>query len=260
MSETRGRILLSYLGTGFYGWQKQPHSSPTIQEELEKTLSKLFNEPIQVVGSGRTDAGVHAYGQVAHFTATKNFSQFKNLRRSMNSLLPETINIRELYEAPLEFHALGSVEEKTYIYKILQTKNRSPFLYDRALWRPATLDLGLLNDYSSLLIGEQDFASFQSQGTEVATTVREIFKAEWAQTRESAVEFKITGSGFLKQMVRNIVGTLLELHDEKASPERLREILSSRNRQNAGPSAPAHGLYLHHVVYPKELDNKCRKL
>lgn len=263
MSESRGRILFSYLGTGYYGWQKQPHSSPTVQEELEKTLSKLFNSKISVVASGRTDAGVHAYGQVAHFTAPKNFSHFKNLKKSLNSLLPNTIVVRDVYEAPEDFHALASVVEKTYVYKILQTKNPSPFLHDRALWRPQTLDLSLLNKLSSVLEGEQDFASFQSQGTEVATTVRKIFAAKWSQPRENLAEFRITGSGFLKQMVRNIVGTLIDLHDEKdlKNPEaELKRILAAKSRQAAGSTAPAHGLYLHHVVYPKELDNRCRKL
>lgn len=257
---TRGRLLLSYLGTGYYGWQKQSHASPTIQGELEKTLSKLFDNEITIVGSGRTDAGVHAYGQVAHFNSPKKFSHFKDLKRSLNSLLPNSITVRAVYEAPKDFHALASVEQKTYIYKILNIKNRSPFLFDRALWRPAGLDLRVLNDLTSIIIGEHDFASFQTQGTEVATTVRRILAAEWSQPRENLIEFKITGTGFLKQMVRNIVGTLIDLHDSKGSKDELIEILASKNRQNAGTTAPAHGLYLHHVVYPKELDNKCRKL
>ena len=268
MSEkTRGRLLLSYLGTNYYGWQRQPHSTPTIQEEIEKTLSKLFDSPISIVGSGRTDAGVHAYGQVAHFNAPKKFSHFKNLKKSLNSLLPNSIVVREVYEAPSDFHALASVVEKTYIYKILHTKNPSPFLSDRALWRPQKLDLALLNELSSLLIGEHDFASFQSAGTDVATTVRNIYAAKWTQPRESLIEFRITGSGFLKQMVRNIVGTLFDIHDESqdqkdpsGSKQQLKKILATKSRQAAGSTAPAHGLYLHHVVYPKELDNRCRKL
>ena len=261
--QSRGRILLSYVGTGYYGWQKQPHSTPTIQEELEKTLSKLFDSKISTVASGRTDAGVHAYGQVAHFNAPKQLSHFKNLKKSLNSLLPDTIVVRDVFEAPEDFHALASVVEKTYIYKVLRSKNPSPFLHDRALWRPEDLDLDLLNKLSAVLKGEHDFASFQSQGTEVATTVRKIFAAQWSQPRENLVEFRITGSGFLKQMVRNIVGTMLDLHDEgnTHSPEsELNKILAAKSRQAAGSTAAAHGLYLHHVVYPKELDNRCRKL
>lgn len=263
MSQTRGRILFSYVGTGYYGWQKQPHSSPTIQEELEKTLSKLFDAKISVVASGRTDAGVHAYGQVAHFNAPKRFSHFKNLKKSLNSLLPNTIVVRDIFEAPEDFHARASVKEKTYIYKVLRSKNPSPFLHDRALWYPQYLNLDLLNELSKVLIGEHDFASFQSQGTDVATTVRKIFAAKWTQPSENLVEFRITGSGFLKQMVRNIVGTLLDLHDEKDLTNhaaKLAEILAAKSRQAAGSTAVAHGLYLHHVVYPKELDNRCRKL
>ena len=261
--QARGRLLLSYLGTGYRGWQKQPQGVPTIQEELEKTLSKLFDSEVTIVGSGRTDAGVHAYGQVAHFNAPKPFSHFKDLKKSLNSLLPNNIVVRQIYEAPPNFHALASVVEKTYIYKILQSKNPSPFQYDRALWRPKKLNLHLLNELSSVLLGEHDFASFQSAGTEVATTVRNIYAAKWTQPRESLVEFRITGDGFLKQMVRNIVGTLLDLHDSgnsTALKEELAKILDRKTRQAAGSTAAAHGLYLHHVVYPKELDKKCRKL
>lgn len=261
--QTRGRLLLSYHGTGYHGWQKQPHATPTIQETVEKTLSRLFDSPIIIVGSGRTDAGVHAYGQVAHFKAPKKFDHFKNLKRSLNSLLPPTIVVRDVFEAPQDFHALASVEQKTYVYKILHSKNPSPFLHDRALWRPKPLDLKLLNDLSSILIGEHDFASFQSQGTDVATTTRCIFSALWSQPAENLIEFRISGDGFLKQMVRNIVGTLMDLHDEStpaASKKELKEILAAKSRRAAGSTAAAHGLYLHHVVYPKELDNRCRKL
>ncbi len=259
---TRGRILFSYVGTGYYGWQKQPNVL-TIQEELEKTLSKLFDAKVPLMASGRTDAGVHAYGQVAHFNAPKQFSRFKNLKKSLNSLLPPTIVVRDVYEAPEDFHAMISVVQKTYVYKILRTKTPSAFLHDRALWRPQDLNLDLLNQISAVLIGEHDFASFQTQGTDVATTVRKIFAVKWVQPRENLVEFRITGSGFLKQMVRNIVGTLLDLHDEKGLTnhvEEMTKILAAKSRQAAGSTAPAHGLYLHHVVYPKELDNRCRKL
>lgn len=255
----RVRLLIKYDGTDFEGWQRQPEGKATIQAELEKALSFVMNEKITVIGSGRTDAGVHAEAQNAHFKCTNN-PEDRNLAMAVNSRLPDSIAIQKAWIAPDDFHAQMSATSKTYLYRIYNSPIRDPLTYRYHTWFKKPLDLQKLNAYSEILIGEKDFKSFQSSGTEVRTTVREITEARWTQISEKELEFRISGTGFLKQMVRNIVGTLIHLENKGQSPEELESILQAKDRQKAWGTAPAQGLILHEVCYPSDLDNRCREI
>lgn len=252
------KMLLSYEGTDFGGWQRQTTEKPTIQGCLEKALSRLFDQPVHVIGAGRTDAGVHAVGQVAHFEAPKDPTKFK-LHHALQSLTPPSIVIRKLWLAPEDFHSLASAEEKIYKYFILNRKIPSALRRHHFTWISRPLDIDYLNEAAQYLVKTQDFKSFQSSGSDPKTTVRTVTRAQWTQKNGGLLEFSITGSGFLKQMVRNIVGTMLDLSYMGAPTSDMQRILDSLDRQKAKTTAPPEGLYLYHVKYSKELDNRCRQ-
>lgn len=255
------KLLISYDGTDYQGWQRQSAGASTVQGALETVLTQVYSEPIKIVGSGRTDAGTHAVGQVAHFDAPKIFNKEERLVRAVNSLLPDSIVVKDAWHAPDDFHALFSARRKTYIYRIWNHPIRSALWRNRALWVPQPLNLELLNQYSRGILGEKDFKSFQTAGTPVKTTVRRISRCEWTALKGGPLlEFRITGSGFLKQMVRNLVGTQLYLERHQSELSRLYDIFDAHDRQAAKATAAAHGLYLYRVEYPQALDNKCRKL
>lgn len=253
------KMLVSYDGTDFAGWQRQKSHQPTIQGSLEGALARIFNQPISLCGSGRTDAGVHARAQVAHFWAPKEIGGEK-LLYALNSLTPKGVAIQGLWRAPDHFHAMVSARKKAYIYEIYNSQTPSALRERFSLWLRDDFDLELLNRYSQILLGRQDFKSFQTNGSGVQDTVREIFEARWERLENNRLTFRITGDGFLRQMVRNIVGTLIELHRKRAEPSILVEILQSLDRRVAGTTALPQGLCLHSVSYPTELDNQCRKL
>ena len=253
------KMLISYDGTDFGGWQRQKVGKPTIQGSLENGLTRVFDQPTAVCGSGRTDAGVHARAQVAHFWASKEV-EGKKLLYALNSLTPRGMAVHDLWEAPDGFHAMASAERKTYTYEIHNAPTPSALRERFSVWLRGEYDLELLNSYSRILLGRQDFKSFQNSGGEAQDTVREIFEARWERLTEGRLVFRITGSGFLRQMVRNIVGTVIELHDRRADPSVLRDILRSLDRRAAGTTALPQGLYLDSVSYPPELDSQCRRL
>lgn len=257
----RYRVHISYDGTDFLGWQKQPEGR-TVQNALEDALRLLFKIEIPTMGSGRTDAGVHALDQVAHFDYDGDMSRF-DLVRGLNRFLPPSIVIRKAYSCPDEFHCLRSSESKTYIYRLLDSETPDPLKIRYSHWVRTPLDLDYLNALTQPLLGEHDFQAFQTQGTEIKHTVRDIYEAQWfrSETSPDEVIFTITGNGFLKQMVRNITGTLLDgFWEKRHTPESIEAILSTKNRQKAGSTAPARGLTLFKVNYPEALDNKCLKL
>ncbi len=253
------RLHLSYDGTDFHGWQKQP-GAPTVQGTLESALAQMYQEPIRVIGSGRTDAGTHAVQQVVHFEAPKTLKQEERLVRALNSMLPETMVVRGAWLAPADFHALYSAHRKTYVYRIWNGPTRSALWNKRALYVPHELNLDFLNSLAAELIGHKDFKSFQTTGTPVKTTVRTVDHCRFVKRSGHLIEFSIRGSGFLKQMVRNLVGTLLHLERNKGDLNQLRAIFAAKNRQAAKTTAPAHGLYLYRVYYPPALDKKCLKI
>ncbi|MGE4130282.1 MAG: tRNA pseudouridine(38-40) synthase TruA [Bdellovibrionales bacterium] len=252
------KLLLSYDGSPYEGWQRQPGKT-TVQGEIEAALSQIYNEPITIVGSGRTDAGTHAVGQVAHFTPPKKGPEVR-LQRALNSMLPDTIAVKGVWETPPDFHSRKSARAKTYCYKIWNHPVKSALWHHRALHVPKPLDRATLARLAEEIVGERDFKSFQSTGTDVKTTVRRIFSCQWRERSPHLLEFEITGNGFLKQMVRNLVGTMLHLTRNQMEVADLRAIFAAHDRQAAKATVAAHGLYLVRVQYPSDLDNRCRKL
>lgn len=264
MSNTKIRLLVSYDGTDYCGWQRQKahkHASPkpSIQETLEKALSRIFNEPIDISGSGRTDSGVHAMGQVCHFETSRTKLP-GDLCWALKSFLPASIAVKEAMTAPEEFHATLSATHKTYKYWVWNAERSSALLARYSYWIRNPLDLDYLNEQAGFLVGEKDFKSFQSVGTEVAHTMREIYSAKWTRRKNSIIQFEITGSGFLKQMVRNLVGTQLDLCLKGRPVGQIEQILEYKDRTKAGPAAPPQGLFLSRVYYPSDLDNRCRQI
>ncbi len=254
----RVRLDLAFDGALFMGSQKQAEGTYTVQGVLQEKLSQIFREKIHVQLSGRTDRGVHALHQVAHFDCSTDPKRIK-LRAALQGLLPKFLVIKQTYLAPKDFHALRSTTEKTYKYLIRNAPTPSAQLWNKSVWVRNKLNIEYLNKTSSYLIGEHDFKSFQNTGTDLKTTVRKIHRAEWVLRKPGWVEFYISGNGFLKQMVRNIVGTALALEKSGQPSEMMKEILQARDRQKALKTAPSEGLYLVEVLYPQTLDNKCLK-
>jgi len=241
------KLTIEYDGTNYLGWQVQP-KGPTIQRVLEETLKKITGEEVRLIGSGRTDAGVHAFGQVAHFKTHSKIS-LHSMARALNSLLPPDIVIRRVREVDENFHARKSCKSKIYEYRILNRNLRSAF-YNKYAWHiPQKLNLKEMKEATRYLIGEHDFSSFRSVGTPTQTATRKVIRAEWKKGRDGLLYFEIEANGFLKQMVRAMVGTLVEVGRGRLSPEEFQEILQSKDRRKAGPTAPAHGLLLKEVKY-----------
>lgn len=257
------KLSVSYDGTDFCGWQKQKAhkhgpEKPSLQETIEKALSKILNEPISLSASGRTDAGVHAVAQIAHFETAKALP--KDLCWALKYMLPSSIAVRQAWIAPQSFHSTLSAEKKTYRYWIWNAPRSTALLGRYSHWVRSPLDLDYLNQQAEYLTKKQDFKSFQSVGTTVQTTIREVYQAHWSRRKGNLVQFEITGSGFLKQMVRNIVGTQLDLYIKSQPIEKIDEILKSLDRRRAGSAAPPQGLFLYRVYYPSDLDIKCRQI
>lgn len=241
------RLLVEYDGTSYQGWQIQAQGQ-TIQGVIQERLTRILGEPVHLVGSGRTDAGVHALGQVAHFT-TRNVLDLGSLHRALNSLLPEDILVLKVEEVDEAFHARKSAKSKVYEYRILNRPLRSVFCRSYAWHIPYPLNWEEIRRATEKLLGRHDFSSFRSTGTPTKNAIREVFRAEWAEGRDGLMRFEIEADGFLKQMVRAIVGTLVEVGRGKIDAEGFQRIIDSRDRRLAGPTAPAHGLFLKEVKY-----------
>ncbi len=241
------RLILEYDGTQYLGWQRQPQG-PTIQEVLEETLKKIIGEEIRVTGSGRTDSGVHALGQVANFKTDSRLTP-EEFQKSLNSLLPKDIVVKESSQVDLDFHSQFSARSKVYIYKILNRPYPSALERNRCWFMPFLLNLPAMREASLTLLGEHDFRSFVLSDRNVKTTVRRVLGVVLDKKSEGMVEFEIEATGFLKAMVRSIVGTLVEVGRGKITPEDFKAILGSKNRTRAGPTAPARGLFLKEVKY-----------
>lgn len=259
----RIKFTVAYDGTDFCGWQRQNHERrPSVCQTIQTGLEKIFDHKIKLFASGRTDAGVHALNQVCHFDTIRSEERLKgfDLSRAMKPQLPSTIVIKKAWIAPDDFHSTLSPDKKTYRYLIYNASQQSAFMGRYSDWIRKPIDLDFLNLCSKFLLGNQDFKSFQSVGSDVSHTVRNIEKACWAWRKDHIAQFTITGSGFLKQMVRNIVGTQLFLEKKGLPAEKMKEIIEFRDRKWAGPPAPPQGLFLMRVYYPLDLDNKCREL
>jgi tRNA pseudouridine38-40 synthase len=259
----RIRFLVSYDGTDFCGWQKQNHMpNKSVQQTLEEVLTGIFQEKITLFASGRTDAGVHAVGQVCHFDTERPVERLQNwdLAWAMKSRLPRSISVKKVWLAPPDFHATLSAERKTYRYLIYNKMRAGAFLTRYADWARHPISIQHLQESAKFLLGKQDFKSFQSVGSPVTHTVREIYQADWQWRKSDLLQFTITGNGFMKQMVRNIVGTQMMLEKKGLAPETLRDIIAVQDRKQAGPAAPPEGLFLMRVYYPQELDIRCREI
>ncbi|MEK6628089.1 MAG: tRNA pseudouridine(38-40) synthase TruA [Bdellovibrionota bacterium] len=259
----RIKFTVAYDGTDFCGWQRQNHGpKPSVCQTIQTGLEKIFDQKISLFASGRTDAGVHALNQVCHFDTNRPEERLKgfDLSRAMKTQLPSSIVVKKAWMAPEDFHSTLSPDKKTYRYLIYNADQQSAFLNRYTEWIRKPLDLEFLNSCSKYLLGNQDFKSFQSVGSDVSHTVRTIEKAEWSWRKDNIAQFTITGSGFLKQMVRNIVGTQLLFEKKGIAALKMKEIIELRDRKAAGPPAPAQGLFLIRVYYPLDLDNRCREL
>jgi tRNA pseudouridine38-40 synthase len=249
----RIRIDLAYDGTDFHGWQVQP-GLPTIQGTLESVISGIEGRPVPVEGSGRTDAGVHALSQVAAFRV-ENPIPLDNLRRAMNRLLPRDIRILRVEEAAPDFHPRFQAKAKTYEYRIFRGEICSPFERRYVYHHPYPLQVDAMIDAAPLLEGEHDFTAFAASDERDeagASKVRTVFCSRLTQESDRLI-YRVTGSGFLKHMVRNIVGVLLEVGKGNADREGVLARLKPGCGIAAGPAAPARGLFLVSVEYEGKL-------
>jgi tRNA pseudouridine38-40 synthase len=251
------KLLIEYEGTRYQGWQTQKKGL-TVQSTVEGCIEKLTGEKCALIGAGRTDAGVHALGQVAAFK-TSSALDTVTIKRALNALLPPDIRIREASEADDSFHPRYGSTEKTYFYLIANTVLTSPFL-ERYVWPvPQELDIASMASAANIFVGRHDFRAFMGAGSSVKGSVREVRELSveelngigflGASIEGRFIKIKARGDGFLRHMVRNMAGTLVEVAKGKIKPEAIKEILASGDRSNAGPTAPAKGLFLEKVLY-----------
>lgn len=242
----RVKLTIAYDGTNYCGWQIQPNGI-TIEEVLNKALKKLTGEDIAVIGASRTDSGVHAMGNVAVFD-TETTIPAEKIAMALNQRLPEDVVIRKSEEVPLDFHPRYCDCSKTYEYHIINTQIPVPTKRLTNYFVSYVLDLEKMRQAASYLIGEHDFVSFCNVRTDVENTVRTITALDVLQDGEEII-IRITGNGFLYNMVRIIVGTLIRVGRGFYEPEKVKEILEAKDRKAAGVTAPAHGLMLMQIQY-----------
>lgn len=242
----RVKLVVAYDGTNYHGWQVQDNGI-TIEEVLNRTISELVQEDIKVIGASRTDAGVHACGNVAVFDTESRIPGDK-FSFALNQRLPEDIRIQESCEVDADFHPRYADTVKTYEYNILNRRFELPSkrLYAAFCYYP--MDIERMNQAAAYLVGEHDFKSFCSAGAQVQTTVRTIYAVNVTKD-DDMVHIRITGNGFLYNMVRIIAGTLMQVGTGLMEPEQVKEILEARDRSKAGPTAVAKGLTLVEIQY-----------
>ena len=241
------RLVVEYDGSHLHGWQRQ-NGQPTVQQHLEEALAQLLQHEAPVAGASRTDAGVHARGQVASFR-TEEAIPLHGIRRGLNSLLPESIAIRDAAEVPEDFHPRFSATGKHYRYTILARADRSPRWRDRAWHHPETLNVHAMHDASRALLGEHDFAAFRAAGCTAKTTMRRVESIAITRLHPDLIEVDVRGNAFLRNMVRILVGTLAEVGTGRRPIAQVAEILASKDRTKAGKTAPPQGLELIAVRY-----------
>ncbi len=251
-SEEKNRIalLLQYDGTGFNGWQVQKKGR-TVQGEVEKALEILLKEKIRVVAAGRTDTGVHALGQVIHFDSFAGI-ELRKLCISLNGILEKDISVKNAYFVPPAFHARFGASRREYIYVIYNHPLRSPFIMRKAMWVSYKLDLDYLKNISKYFLGEKDFASFCKKISADENTVRRIDEFDIFKYEEF-IFFRIKGTAFLHNMIRIIIGTMLDIYSSNMDPSSVIGILEKKDRIAGGKTAPAYGLYLNRIFYHPSL-------
>lgn len=247
MAKRRIRLTVAYDGTNYHGWQLQ-NNGITIESELNRCLSGLFGEEIAVIGASRTDAGVHALGNVAVFD-TESRMPAEKVSYALNQRLPEDIRIQKSEEVPADWHPRRCSSRKTYEYRIYRGQFPMPLkrLYSYFTYRP--LDVEKMRQAAGYLEGEHDFKSFCQSGAQAESTVRTIYSVK-LEDQGAELVIRVCGSGFLYNMVRIIAGTLMEVGQGKQTPESVAAALEARNRSAAGPTAPANGLTLVQYEFP----------
>jgi tRNA pseudouridine38-40 synthase len=244
------KLIIEYDGSGFHGWQRQK-SDRSVQETIEKALAVMTRERVPLIGSGRTDAGVHALGQVASFT-TRARLDAEALRNGLNSLLPDDVVIRDCHLAAAEFHARFGAVAKHYRYHILN-RPIPPAIGRHFVWHiRKSLDIPAMRTAADGLLGTHDFKAFEGAGSPRSHTVRTVSISAVKQTGDGSLTYDIAANGFLRFMVRNIVGTLVAVGLGKTPAEQVPDILQSRDRSRAGATAPPQGLFLMDVSYPQD--------
>ncbi|HVG09230.1 MAG TPA: tRNA pseudouridine(38-40) synthase TruA [Thermoanaerobaculia bacterium] len=243
----RARLTISYRGERYAGWQRQDNAL-TVQEIVEEALAKLVDSPIRVTGASRTDAGVHARGQVAHLDLPRPLPH-RALVHGVNRHLPGDVRVMAAGLVDEDFHARKSAVGKEYSYRLSRAEVLSPLDAPFAVQVPAKIDLIRMQSAASFLPGRHDFSAFALAGGSHGQPFRRVFAAGWLEQGDE-LRFTITGDGFLRGMVRALVGTLIEVGLGRRDPEELADLLSGRPRSAAGPTAPAHGLILETVSYP----------
>jgi tRNA pseudouridine38-40 synthase len=239
------RLDLEYDGSGFRGWAKQP-GLRTVQGELEAALEAILRAPVQLTVAGRTDAGVHARGQVASFGTEAELPA--DLARALNSVGPDDVAVIRAEEVEAGFDARGDAKTRTYLYRALTRRTPSPFEQERALWWPHRLNRDALDACATALPGTHDFTAFTPTQTDHVRFERDILAARWQQEGD-ILSFHITADAFMRNMVRVLVGTMLEASGGRRTPKSFIELLSGAPRSEAGDTAPPHGLYLESVSY-----------
>jgi tRNA pseudouridine38-40 synthase len=238
------KLILSYDGTDFHGWQRQPKKR-TVQGTLEDSLTQITQKKINITGAGRTDAGVHAQAQVANFKASLSLED-DELFRALNSLLPQDVRVTSLERTDLDFHARKMAKSKIYQYRIVNSTNISPFIMRYVLHWPSSLKVQSMRDAAPLFIREADFTSFSSN--RLLDPVRKVTRSE-LHKKGNEIIYTVEANGFLRYMVRTMAGTLLEVGKGKLLPEQIEALFRKKERSLASPTAPAKGLCLITVNY-----------
>lgn len=240
------KLIIEYDGTNYNGWQTQKNKT-TIQETIEEALKKVMNEDIELIGASRTDSGVHAAGQVANFKTSSSIKT-ERIPMALNSMLPKDIAIKHAEEVRDDFHARFNSKGKLYKYAILNDNTPSPLNRNYSYFYPNKLDINAMNEACKYFIGEHDFSAFKATGGSAKTSIRTIYECKFVK-EDNILEFYISGDGFLYNMVRIIVGTLIEVGSYKIMPRDIIKIIESKDRKKSGKTVPAHGLCLMEIYY-----------
>jgi tRNA pseudouridine38-40 synthase len=241
------KLILEYDGTAYNGWQRQA-GAPTVQAEIERALGRMTRSTVTVIGAGRTDAGVHALGQVTNFRCETRLEP-EEILKGLNSLLPRDIAVRDCRSVPEGFHARFDAKSKLYQYRILNRDTRAAVGRDYAWFIHRPLNVEAMVQAAERLVGQHDFKAFENSGSPRAHTVRHVMRASWVEQQDQRLAFQIEADGFLRGMVRNIVGTLVAVGLERLDPSAMEAILAGRDRCQSGATAPARGLFLVEVKY-----------
>jgi tRNA pseudouridine38-40 synthase len=261
MCTQRYKLIVAYRGTRYHGWQSQPHMEtytgplppegqgiPTIQETLTRALEGVLRHPVGLVGSSRTDAGVHAKGQAVHFDTDQMQIPKEGIRKAANHQLPPDVLIRSIKAVPPDFDAVRSTLSKRYQYCIWSTRERNVFANDLAWHRWQKMEIDAMRAAAAHFVGEHDFASFARPGHGRETTIRTVLGCD-VSAFGSRIVVGVEGTGFLWNMVRIMVGTLVQVGTGNIPPEQIQAMIAARDRQAAGPTAPPHGLYLQWIKF-----------